>query len=140
MRVPEGRTKTTVLAERLAGLGIHEADLEESFVRSGGKGGQNVNKVATCVVLVHRPTGVVVKCQLARTQALNREHARALLADKIEKRLHDVKLAAAAEAAKRRRQKRRRSRKTKERVLHDKRARAATKARRRPVSPTHPDE
>jgi protein subunit release factor B len=131
---------TDAIAERLRSLGIREADLDESFVRSGGKGGQNVNKVATCVVLVHRPTGIAIKCQLERTQALNREHARRLLADKLEARALAEKRAAQAAAAKLRRQKRRRSRQAKEKMLHDKRARSETKARRRRVSPAHGDE
>ena len=58
-------------AQRLAALGVREADLEESFVRSGGHGGQNVNKVSTCVMLLHRPTGLQVKCQDTRQQGLN---------------------------------------------------------------------
>ena len=66
--------KARELAERLARLGVREEDLDESFVHSGGKGGQNVNKVATCVVLVHRPSGIAVKCQRERTQG--REPAR----------------------------------------------------------------
>ena len=72
--------KARELEERLARLGVRAEDLEESFVHSGGKGGQNVNKVATCVVLVHRPTGIAVKCQRERTQGANRliarQHAR----------------------------------------------------------------
>ena len=66
--------KARELEERLARLGVRPEDLEESFVHSGGKGGQNVNKVATCVVLVHRPTGIAVKCQRERTQGANRLH------------------------------------------------------------------
>ena len=73
--------KARALSARLAALGIHEDDLDESFVHAGGKGGQNVNKVATCVVLVHRPTGTMVKCQRERTQGQNRLIARALLAE-----------------------------------------------------------
>src|SRR5262245_66553794 len=76
------------LAIRLAALGIREADLEERFVRSGGKGGQNVNKVASCVVLRHVPSGAMVKCQEARTQAMNRFLARRRLADVLEARRH----------------------------------------------------
>ena len=68
----------------LTALGVREADIEESFVRSGGHGGQNVNKTSTCVMLVHRPTGVQVKCQETRQQGLNRFIARRLLLDKIE--------------------------------------------------------
>src|ERR1700759_1199438 len=76
--------KARALAARFARLWIREDDLEESFIHSGGKGGQNVNKVATCVVLVHRPSGIAVKCQRERTQGANRLVARRMLADKIE--------------------------------------------------------
>ena len=109
---------------------MHEDDLDETFVHYGGKGGQNVNKVATCVVLVHRPTGTAVKCQRERTQAQNRLIARALLADKIERaRLGRASAQAQAEA-RIRRQKRRRSRKAKAKMLADKHARTNTKATR----------
>jgi protein subunit release factor B len=68
----------------MAELGVTEGDLEESFVRSGGHGGQNVNKTSTCVMLVHKPTGLQVKSQATRQQGLNRFIARRLLLDKIE--------------------------------------------------------
>src|SRR6516225_4484010 len=105
--------KARELAERLARLGVSEDDLEESFVHSGGKGGQNVNKVATCVVLVHRPSGLAVKCQRERTQGANRLHARVMLADKIEEQRLGRASARQQEAEKIRRQKRRRSRRSK---------------------------
>jgi len=128
--MPLSGDRARALEERLARLGVRAEDLEESFVHSGGKGGQNVNKVATCVVLVHRPTGIAVKCQRERTQGANRLIARQMLADKIEER----KLGAASkrqqEAEKVRRQKRRRSRRAKARMLDDKRAHSDKKAGR----------
>ena len=130
---PVSAATSTALAVRMKDLGLFEADLEESFVRSIGKGGQNVNKLSTCVVLVHRPSGTMVKCQLERTQAMNRYRARVMLADKIERAVLGETRAAAAEVAKIRRQKRKRSRRAKEKMLGEKRARAQTKARRRPV-------
>jgi protein subunit release factor B len=132
---PVSHAKAHALAEQLQRLGIREDDIEESFVRSGGKGGQNVNKVATCVVLVHRPTGTLVKCQIERSQALNRFHARRLLADKIERQQLGAASAAAQRVAKLRRQKRRRSRRAKEKMLAAKHARAETKALRARVLP-----
>src|SRR5436853_6489372 len=81
-----GSDKEAQLKLRMAALGVHESDLEETFVRSGGHGGQNVNKTSTCVMLLHRPTGLQVKCQATRQQGLNRFLARRLLLDKIEER------------------------------------------------------
>jgi peptide chain release factor len=122
-----------MLAERLARLGVRDEDLEETFVHSGGKGGQNVNKVATCVVLVHRPSGIAVKCQRERTQGANRLHARRLLAEKIEEQRLGRASARQQEAEKVRRQKRRRSRRAKQKMLRDKHAQSDKKAGRGPV-------
>src|SRR5207344_2044164 len=112
--------KETQLAQRMASLGVSEAEIDETFVRSGGHGGQNVNKTATCVMLLHRPTGLQVKYQGTRQQGLNRFFARRLLLDKIEKLKHGFVAAQRASAEKIRRQKRRRSRRAKDRMLADK--------------------
>jgi protein subunit release factor B len=121
-RFPVSSEKAAALERRLAALGIREQDLQESFVHSGGKGGQNVNKVATCVVLVHGPSGTQIKCQKARTQGLNRYLARQLLAERIESAVRGVKAAREQEIEKIRRQKRRRSRRARNKMLDDKHA------------------
>ena len=126
--------KLRAVADRLRRLGVREEDLDESFVRSGGAGGQNVNKVATCVVLRHRPTGLTVKCQRDRSQAMNRFLARRLLADKLEARAKGAADAAARERARIRRRKRKRSKRAQEKRLAAKHARAETKALRRTPS------
>ena len=81
---PVSFAKVQELRSKMEKLGLKESDFEESFVRSGGAGGQNVNKVSTCVVIRHRPTSLEVKCQRERSQALNRYLARRLLVEKIE--------------------------------------------------------
>jgi protein subunit release factor B len=130
---PVSGQKHAALRARLESLGIRDQDLEEHFVRSGGKGGQNVNKVATCVVLLHRPTGTTVKCQQERSQALNRYRARLRLADKIEAQQLGAASKQQQDIERVRRQKRRRSRRAKRKMLADKRARSTTKAGRGPV-------
>jgi protein subunit release factor B len=131
--MPLSGDRAEAVIARLRALGIRDEDLDETFIRSGGKGGQNVNKVATCVVLVHRPTGTAVKCQRERTQGQNRLVARALLADKIETARLGRDSARAQAEARVRRQKRRRSRRAKEKLLANKHARSDTKVGRRPV-------
>jgi peptide chain release factor len=116
-----GADKEKALSERMERLGIRESDLVEKFIRSGGHGGQNVNKVATCVYLKHLPTGVEVKCQQERSQALNRFFARRILTDKIEAMVLGRQSEEQQRIAKIRRQKRKRSKRAKEKMLADKR-------------------
>jgi protein subunit release factor B len=130
---PVSLEKEVQLAQRMTTLGVREADVEETFVRSGGHGGQNVNKTATCVMLLHRPTGLQVKCQATRQQGLNRFIARRLLLDKIETLQKGHVAAQRARLEKIRRQKRKRSRRAKERMLADKSHHAARKDSRRPL-------
>lgn len=125
--------KERSLVERMQALGVREQDIDEQFVRSSGAGGQKVNKTSSCVVLHHRPTGIRVKCQRERSQALNRFLARRILLDKIESRLRGAESAEQREIARIRRQKRKRSRRAKEKLLAAKRHRAEKKSFRAPV-------
>ena len=123
--------KLTQLEQRMTALNVSEEDIEESFVRSGGAGGQKVNKSSSCVMLLHRPTGLRVKCQTTRYQAMNRFLARRLLLDKIEERKKGFVQAERARIEKIRRQKRRRSRRAKARMLADKSRHSEKKQLRR---------
>lgn len=118
----------------MTALGVNESDIEESFVRSGGHGGQNVNKTSTCVMLLHRPTGLQVKCQETRQQGLNRYIARRVLLDKIEERKNGFVAAQRAAIEKIRRQKRKRSKRAKAKMLANKSHHSAKKANRRTAS------
>ena len=135
---PVSPEKQAALLSRMKRLGVREIDFKENFIRSGGPGGQNVNKVSTCVVLRHLPSGIEVRCQRERSQALNRFLARRLLLDKIEKRELGVLSAERARIAKIRRQKKRRSRRAKEKMLEAKHRQAEKKAFRAPIRELEP--
>ena len=77
--------KEQALLQRMKELNICEDDIEETFIRASGPGGQKTNKTSSCVSLRHIPTNIIVKCQQERSQALNRFHARRQLLDQIER-------------------------------------------------------
>jgi protein subunit release factor B len=108
---PVSEEKNRWLRERMAVLGVREEDLEESFIRSSGKGGQHVNKTSTCVRIKHLPTGVEVKCMEDRSQSLNRFLARRELLEKVALHMGQA-TPASAKQEKARRQKARRKRRS----------------------------
>jgi protein subunit release factor B len=119
-----------ILKERMGRLGIRDVDLEETFARSSGPGGQNVNKVATAVTLRHRPSGLSVTVQDSRSQAVNRKLARERLLDVIESAREERRAAAIAEREKARRKKSPRPPALKKKILEAKRKRGELKKQR----------
>lgn len=138
MTATVGADKQKALKQRMRSLGIFEKDVIERFVRSQGKGGQNVNKTSTCVYLKHLPTGIEVKCQEERSQALNRFFARRRLADKVEELILGKESDRIQKIEKIRRQKRKRSKRAKEKILKDKKIQSEKKKSRR--TPTDSDK
>lgn len=130
-------SKEKELIKRMESLGIREEDIVEKFIRSQGHGGQNVNKISSCVYLKHTPTGIEVKMQRERSQSLNRFLARRLLADKVEQLVLGEKSRVRQEIEKIRRQKRKRSKRAKEKVLQNKKNTSIKKALRGRVDEIH---
>ena len=118
------------LADRMRKLEISQTDLEESFARSSGPGGQNVNKVSTAVTLRHLPTNISVTVQDSRSQAVNRKLARERLLDAIESAREGRRMADIAKREKERRRKSPRPAALKRRILESKRRRAELKKQR----------
>ena len=113
---------------------ISNKDVVETFIRASGPGGQNVNKVATCVQLLHRPTGIVVKCRQHRTQHLNRRQAWQMLNAALERQCEQELLRLRQAKAKKRRQNRRRPPAAKERILAQKKEHSFKKQNRKGVT------
>ena len=108
LRFPVSEQKQANLNERMRQLQLVETEIEESYFRASGPGGQKTNKTATGVSLLHRPSGVRVRCQRERSQGINRFIARRLLVEELEARTHgktrrDVKAASLREEKDRRR-------------------------------------
>lgn len=119
--------KERALEKQMRKFNVREEDLREKFIRASGPGGQNVNKVATCVYLKHLPSGFEVKMQKARSQALNRFLARRELVRKIENHILGRESEEERRRQKIRRAKRSRSRRAKKKMLEQKRLQAQKK-------------
>jgi protein subunit release factor B len=76
--------KNRWLKQKMSELQVREEDLEESFVRSSGNGGQHVNKTSTCVQLRHKPSGICISASRERSQSVNRFLARRELLERLE--------------------------------------------------------
>ena len=122
------------IAEKMRLAGVAEEDIEETFLRGGGSGGQKINKTSSCVRLIHKPTGTQVRCQETRSREANRWLARRLLAERLLEAARSEESARIQEAEKERRRKRRRSRRQKARMLEEKHRNSERKEFRRKVT------
>ena len=121
------KNKLDALEKKMKRLRIHKDDLVEKFVLAAGRGGQKLNKTASCVYLKHKPTGIAIKCQQSRSREVNRFFARKALCERIAYSMHRETTDRQRLAEKVRRQKKRRSRRTREKMMRDKQRRSAIK-------------
>ncbi len=126
-------SKQQQLQKQFDEFNIKESDIVEKFIHSSGHGGQNLNKVATCVYIKHIPTSIEIKCQKYRTQLLNRYAARKMLADAIETMVLGQKSRKIQAIEKIRRQKRKRNKRAKEKMLEQKKLNSDKKQNRKKV-------
>jgi peptide chain release factor len=127
--------KANALRQKMLRMRIFEEDIHETFIRSSGPGGQNVNKVATCVVLVHRPTKIQVRSQQERSQGRNRYHARCLLVAKIEEKQGKDRQQMISAREKIKRQERKKPKSLQEKILELKKRRSQQKKNRQGIRP-----
>ncbi len=123
------------LRARMEKFEVLEQDLDEHFIRGSGSGGQKINKTSSCVQLLHRPSGIEIRCQKTRSQADNRYWARRDLCERIEEKVLGEKSKKRQAAEKIRRQKRRRSRRAKAKMLDAKTKQGSKKKLRGRVRP-----
>lgn len=128
--MPIKKEKVDALYQRMEELGIREDDLIEKFILGSGKGGQKVNKSASCVYLKHKPTKIEVKCQQDRSREMNRFLARRKLCEEIDLKIHEKEAEKQKMIEKIRRQKRKRSKRAKEKMLQEKKNRSELKSLR----------
>jgi peptide chain release factor len=139
VQFPVSPAKNQALKNKMSALGIREEDLIEEFIRGSGPGGQKINKTSVAVLLRHPATGLQVRTQRGRSQALNRYYARLSLVEKLEARTLGKASAEQQAREKIRRQKRRRSRRAKEKMLAEKKIISEKKKLRRAPRASSPE-
>ncbi len=132
-KFPVSDDKEKKLLLEMNRLGIKEEDLEEKFILGSGSGGQKVNKTSSCVQLVHKTSGIEIRCQKSRSQGFNRYYARKKLIEKLKEQLENEKSKKQQEIEKIRRQKKKRSKRAKEKMLNEKKKRGNLKNLRKNV-------
>lgn len=121
------------IVAKMAEAGVSENDIEETFIRGSGSGGQKINKTSSCVQLLYKPDGTVMRCQETRSREANRWLVRRMLVEKLLEARQSELSAKIQAIEKIRRQKRRKSRKQRAKMLADKRIHSEKKKMRAPV-------